>query len=184
MFQAYVQHFKKCGLHSSERRQNENGRVESTAVPAGRSSKSGLAGDGLAMRDEEREVLGDEYYVQGRPELPGDGDLVGQDLITHRRQRSQNAGDLEDGYSYERTLCIVDPRLFRRPTRMITAEVRRLNEDLGISRSVDLAVFHSEDRNAIEGLLIQVTLAIWEIRTGEIACNDVQDMIQNLTVFA
>ena len=56
------------------------------------------------MRDEEREVLGDEYYVQGRPELPGDGDLVGQDLITHRRQRSQNAGDLEDGYSYERVV--------------------------------------------------------------------------------
>ena len=135
------------------------------------------------MNDVEREVLRDEYYVQGRPELPGHDELVGQDLIKHRRQQSLNPGSLEEGYSNDHTLCIVDPRPLRRPTRMITHEIRRLNENLAISRSVDLAVHYSQDKSAIEGLLTHATFAIWEIRTGEIACNDVQDMIHNLTVF-
>ena len=67
---------------------------------------------------------------------------------------------------------------------MITREIRRLNElNLAISRSVDLAVHYSQDKSAIEGLLTQATLAIWEIRTGETACNDVHDMAHNLTMF-
>ena len=111
--------------------------------------------------------------------LPPRDELVGQDLIKIRQQLGREVGPVADGYSTELILCIVDPRLLPRPSRMITRNIQRVNPDLPLSRSTDLAVSGSPDRAATEGLLVQITLAIWEVRTGEITCNDIHDMIHN-----
>ena len=124
----------------------------------------------------------DEYYGAGRPVLPPRDELVGQDLIKHRQQLGQEVGPVSEGHSKELMLCIVDTtRLIPTNSRMVTRDVQRLNPELPLSKATDAAVCNSPGRAAIEGLLVQITYAIWEIRTGEISCNYIYDMIQNVT---
>ena len=58
-----------------------------------------------------------------------------------------------------------------------------MNPGLPASRATDRALRGHADRTAVTGLLVQLHYAIWEIRTGEISCNDTNDMIKNVTKF-
>ena len=66
-------------------------------------------------------------------------------------------------------------------SRVVTRDMQRLNPGLLLSRATDTAARNSPDRAAIEGLLVQISYAIWEIRTGETSCNDINHMMKNVT---
>ena len=124
------------------------------------------------------------YYGGGRPVLPPRDDLVGQDLIRHQLQLNRQVGPLSEGHSTELMLCIVDPRLLPKESRMITRDLQRLNPGLPPSKATDRVLRGHEDRHAVTGLLVQLHYAIWEIRTGEISCNDIHDMFENVKKFS
>ena len=116
--------------------------------------------------------------------LPRIDELLGQNLLIRRRQGGQgSAGSLEDGFSNPNTLCIVDPRLFPRQSRTFSVDLRRLNFDFPVSRTTDLAIYHSDHKEALEGTLVQLAYSVWQIRTGEVSCTDLQDMLSNLEAF-
>ena len=125
-------------------------------------------------------------YYGGRPQMPPRDVLVGQDLIRHQQQQHRQVGPVAEGLSTDLMLCIVDPRQFPKETRTITRDLRRLNCGIPSSRAVDQALLRHEpaDRSVIGGLLVQLHYAIWEIRTGEISCNDIHDMFENVKKFS
>ena len=125
----------------------------------------------------------DEHYSQGAPRLPRVDELTGQNGLDRNRQRGTPAGSLEDGFSNSNTICIMDTRLFPRNSQRFTIDLRRLNFEFPISRCVDQAIANSGSRSAIEGLLVQLAYAVWQIRTGEVSCTSVQDMSENFEIF-
>ena len=128
-------------------------------------------------------VLRDEFYSQGPPVLPRVDELIGQNGLDRNRQRGTPVGSLEDGFSNSNTVCIVDPRLFPKNSPRFTIDLRRLNFDFPVSKCVDRAIANSGSRLAIEGLLVQLSYAVWQIRTGEVSCTSTRDMTVNFEMF-
>ena len=94
-------------------------------------------GDG----EREREARRIEHYGEAAPQLPDDGEYIGQDLVVKTRTDGYDcAGPIEMGYSSSRSLCLMDPRMFSQQSKYITREIRRLNPGLPRSRSVDSAL--------------------------------------------
>ena len=120
----------------------------------------------------------DDHYSQGAPKLPRIDDRWTGTL------RNSPVGTLEEGFSNPTTVCIVDPRLFAKNSLKFTSDLRRLNQAFPLSKSVDRALSASGGaRMAIEGLLIQLSYAVWQIRTGEVSCSSVQDLQTNFEKF-
>ena len=119
----------------------------------------------------------DDHYGQGRPTLPRMNDRWTDTL------RDPSVGTLEEGFSNPNTICIVDPRLFARNSSKFTSDLRKLNGAFPLSKSVDRAIQGSPHRMAIEGLLVQIAYAVWEIRTGEVSCSSVMDLQKNFEKF-
>ena len=116
----------------------------------------------------------DDHYSQGAPKLPRIDDRWTGTL------RNFPVGTLEEGFSNPTTVCIVDPRLFAKNSLKFTSDLRRLNQAFPLSKSVDRALSASGGaRMAIEGLLIQLSYAVWQIRTGEVSCSTVNDLEEN-----
>ena len=131
----------------------------------------------LLSMEQDATLAFDDYYSQGAPKLPRVDDRWTGTL------RNPNVGTLEEGFSSETTICIVDPRLFPKNSLKFTSSLRRLNRFFPLSKSVDRAISASHSRMAIEGLLVQLAYAVWEVRTGEVSCSSVQDLQNNFEKF-
>ena len=77
----------------------------------------------------------------------------------------------------------MDPRLFPRQSTRFTVDLHRLNFDFPVSKCVDRAIANSGSRSAIEGLLMQLSYAVWQVRTGEVSCTSTRDMTTNFENF-
>ena len=105
---------------------------------------------------------------------------VGHDLIAQRKAECYDSGGPTDlGFSSGSVLCLMDPREFSQQSACFTRQIRRLNPGLPRSRAVDTAIKRSRNKAGIETCLIQYTIAVWGIRTGETSCS-CSDMARNV----
>ena len=125
-----------------------------------------------------------EYYGERRQYIDDDV-TTGQDLVNRQLLAGQPAGLARDGYSSAEELTLVDPREFSSNAdfpEIFTQQVRKLaGPGLNRARSVDSSLKRADPdkRKAIESNLIIYAVETWQIRTGEVACTNITDMVSN-----
>ena len=106
-------------------------------------------------------------------------------MVNRMLLEGRPAGLTRDGFSSAEELTLVDPREFSSNAdfpEIFTQQVRKLaGSGLNRARSVDVSLRRAdpEKRKAIESNLIIYAVETWQIRTGEVACTCITDMISN-----